>query len=341
MKIYWLIIVALFLSALSTAAQTAPSTTVKSVSPEAEKASVETVKLFKLQKYDEALQFAQKAVEINERELGATNIKTAQAYVNLGYVQRGRNDNKAAADAFAAAVRIFEKNENLAQSDSLTLAKTLESLGYLKFDAGKEGGAEKYYQRALELRQKFNGAEAAETATTMWSLANLERSMKNYQQAADLYRNVYQIRLKKSGVTSSETSDAMQRCSCTLRKMNKDDEADALEQQFDLAKVGKILTSGDEPYKGGVVNGKAINLQQPPYPADARKVRADGKIAVEVLIDEKGHVIHACGAKNKKVYLSLIEVSEWAAYKSPFTPTTVGGKPVKVTGTIIYNFIAQ
>ncbi|MBC7795893.1 MAG: hypothetical protein H7Z37_03360, partial [Pyrinomonadaceae bacterium] len=48
-----------------------------------------------------------------------------------------------------------------------------------------------------------------------------------------------------------------------------------------------------EQIAGGVVNGKAINLVTPPYPPQAKAVRASGQVSVQVLIDENGDVVSA------------------------------------------------
>ena len=42
---------------------------------------------------------------------------------------------------------------------------------------------------------------------------------------------------------------------------------------------------------GGVLNGKAVSLPQPPYPPAARAVRVTGRVNVQVLIDETGRVV--------------------------------------------------
>jgi TonB family protein len=85
----------------------------------------------------------------------------------------------------------------------------------------------------------------------------------------------------------------------------------------------------------GVVNGKALSLPRPEYPSMARGARASGSVSVFVTIDETGKVIAARAIKGHPL---LREVSEAAAKQARFTPTMVSGQPVKVTGTIIYNF---
>jgi protein TonB len=92
------------------------------------------------------------------------------------------------------------------------------------------------------------------------------------------------------------------------------------------------------PISGGVLNGKAVHLVTPPYPAIARSAHASGAVQVQVLIDENGNVISAHAVSGHPL-LQAAAVS--AARASKFTPTKLSGQPVKVNGVIIYNFVAQ
>src|SRR2546423_1712071 len=92
------------------------------------------------------------------------------------------------------------------------------------------------------------------------------------------------------------------------------------------------------PITGGVLNGKAINLNVPKYPKEARKTRESGQVKVQVLIDEQGSVIWAQAIEGPEVFR---EVAVEAARRSRFTPTRLMGQPVKVNGVIIYNFVAR
>src|SRR6476659_5299406 len=47
------------------------------------------------------------------------------------------------------------------------------------------------------------------------------------------------------------------------------------------------------PISGGVLNGKAISLPKPGYPAIAKAAHASGTVVVQVVIDENGSVISA------------------------------------------------
>jgi Gram-negative bacterial TonB protein C-terminal len=88
----------------------------------------------------------------------------------------------------------------------------------------------------------------------------------------------------------------------------------------------------------GVCNGKAINLVKPEYPKAAKAVNARGSVNVLVLIDENGKVIKA---KTTLGHPLLRTVSEKSALESTFEPVKLSGKPVRVNGIIVYNFISD
>ena len=92
------------------------------------------------------------------------------------------------------------------------------------------------------------------------------------------------------------------------------------------------------PISGGVLNGKAISLPQPPYPAIAKAAKASGTVVVQVLVDENGNVVDAHAVSGHPL-LQAASVS--AARSAKFSPTRLSGEPVKVTGVITYKFVAQ
>jgi protein TonB len=92
------------------------------------------------------------------------------------------------------------------------------------------------------------------------------------------------------------------------------------------------------PISGGVLNGKAISLPKPSYPPIARAAHASGTVVVQVLIDENGNVVSAHAVSGHPL---LQAVAVGAARQARFSPTKLSGQPVKVTGVIQYNFVAQ
>lgn len=88
---------------------------------------------------------------------------------------------------------------------------------------------------------------------------------------------------------------------------------------------------------GRVLNGEARDLVKPIYPAPAKAVHASGAVNVQVTIDENGNVTSAKAVSGHPL---LRQVSEQAARASKFSSTFLGEQKVKVTGVIVYNFIA-
>lgn len=90
--------------------------------------------------------------------------------------------------------------------------------------------------------------------------------------------------------------------------------------------------------KNEPLNNKATNLIRPNYPPAARAVWATGAVSVQVTIDEDGNIVKAEALDGHAL---LRAVSVKAARQSKFSSTRLEGKPVKVTGVIVYNFKAQ
>jgi TonB family protein len=111
-------------------------------------------------------------------------------------------------------------------------------------------------------------------------------------------------------------------------------------ERYESEKRRKTLGNkpSDEPkmINGGVINGKALSLPKPEYPAEARANRASGAVDIELLIDENGKVIQA-GATSGNPLLQY--AARDAACHAKFSPTLLKGQPVKVRGIITYNFV--
>jgi protein TonB len=101
--------------------------------------------------------------------------------------------------------------------------------------------------------------------------------------------------------------------------------------------MGPIKCS-DAAITSGVLNGRAIRLPKPGYPALARNAHAAGIVVVQVTIDESGAVVSAHAIAGHPL---LQAVSVAAAREAQFSPTKLCGEPVRVTGVITYNFVAR
>jgi TonB family protein len=105
---------------------------------------------------------------------------------------------------------------------------------------------------------------------------------------------------------------------------------------------GAATTDGSSPdiirKSGGVLQGSAIRRAQPFYPPLAKAARVSGNVVVEVTVDETGDVM-AARAVSGHPLMKDCAVAAARAWK--FKPTELSGTPVKVIGTITFNFTLE
>ena len=94
----------------------------------------------------------------------------------------------------------------------------------------------------------------------------------------------------------------------------------------------------DKIVMGGVLNGRAISKPQPDYPIIAKRARASGVVVVQLVVDENGEVAEAHAVSGHQL---LQGSSVEAARRAKFTPTTLCGRPVKVSGIVTYNYVLR
>jgi TonB family protein len=97
------------------------------------------------------------------------------------------------------------------------------------------------------------------------------------------------------------------------------------------AKPSDQHKSKDKLEKGGL-----IEVPPPVYPEEAKKDKIEGLVTVAIVIGDDGNVI---SAKAKSGPEALHGAAETAASKARFRPSTLNGKPVKVSGAMSYNFV--
>ena len=85
----------------------------------------------------------------------------------------------------------------------------------------------------------------------------------------------------------------------------------------------------------GILNGRAISLPKPEYPAAAAVIRASGTVDVNVVVMKDGWVYSATA---KRGHPLLQRAAEEAACTAKFD-TVINGSPTKLTGILRYNFV--
>jgi TonB family protein len=345
-----LALVCLALFAFGAHAQSAPagqtnSNASKSVtSPELEEAArlnAQVVKLFGEGKFDEALPLAKRVLEVRERAVPDT-LSHAYALANLGsiYTKKGKND-----DGEPLLRRALEIAVRLGAADTEFAADLYTQLGLLRTWDKDYRAAGPLLTSALNVRSKLRGADDASLVPALFGLTDLYFLRGESEQARSQLARAVSILNRQPPKKDLSTSKRLKSYFCPLSATGKGPEGD---KELTSA-MWKAVRRFEEPENaegqevkkvvaGGVINGRAVSKPQPEYPSAAKSQGAMGTVIVYIIVDETGKVIKAeavCG------HPLLAKASEDAARRARFTPTTLDGEPVKVSGVISYNFILR
>ena len=174
------------------------------------------------------------------------------------------------------------------------------------------------FDKVIELNPKdsaayFNRGDSYEKS------GNIEKAMADYQKAFELDAN----------------NEAAQN---NLKRLQDEQAKTAASQQKTETATTTETNNTPQNVNLGTLNNLAVNLVMPVYPSFAQKSAIQGKVTVQVSLDEEGKVISAKAIDGPPL---LRSVSEDAARKSKFKPARIGEQVVKATGVIVYNFKAS
>ena len=211
------------------------------------------------------------------------------------------------------------------------------------------------FLRAIEQSFKGNGGEKRLLSFDS-DLLQESRPVKQYRLQLGDYKGIARFLGTEKAffaqivVGADETAPDVQQFLSSFRvgSPNTDAQATGIVSTQELTTIAASRVSAEPPPEpwprtagpivGGVLNGKAVSLPKPEYPKAARKNRDEGRVSVRIVIDEEGKVISAEAIEGPE---SLRQEAVRVALKSRFTPTRLLGQPVKVSGVIVYNFVAQ
>jgi TonB family protein len=152
-------------------------------------------------------------------------------------------------------------------------------------------------------------------------LGNLTRSAFRFRLAPAV-RDTYSFGFRIVAIRASTSASSQLTANSSVTAANKP------------ARAGAPKSS--EIPDVGIVNGQAVKLVRPAYPAAARAVRASGTVEVQVTIDERGIVVEATAVSGHSLFRAD---AVKAARASTFTPTIKDGRPVAVRGVVLYSFV--
>jgi TonB family protein len=91
------------------------------------------------------------------------------------------------------------------------------------------------------------------------------------------------------------------------------------------------------PHVGDLMD-KVLDQPSPLYPPQAKAAGLSGTVELQVIVDETGQVISARPINGPPL---LREAAMEAAYRARLVPVVKDGKPIKVTGYLVYKFLPE
>ncbi|MFN7946048.1 MAG: TonB family protein [Blastocatellia bacterium] len=299
---------------------------------EAEKLNAEVVRLFRGEKFAEALPLAKRALELCEKVSGPEHPLTQSALKNLAAVNMGLKKYGAAAEAYQRLLKVQEK---LHGQEDLSLCDTLSDLGWSRFYNREAGRAEEAYTRSLKILEKAYAPGDLKTVPALRDLASLYHGTGRFSQAIVFYRRMIAIYEKQPHPAGSDLAELLVKCAALLREENKNAEAEQYETRARTMYAAMNARPATVPVSGGILQGMAILRRQPEYPLSAKQSHVQGMVQVLIEVDEAGIVTSAKAVRGpSELYLT----SEQAARQWRFRPTLLEGRPVKVSGVLTFNF---
>jgi CHAT domain-containing protein/Tfp pilus assembly protein PilF len=147
-------------------------------------------------KYEEALPYIERALEIRERILGPDHPDVSQAINSLAALHYYKGEYSKAEPLYQRALAIWEKSLG---PEHLNVAHTLNNLATLYSALGDYVKAEPLYQRALAIKEKALGPDHPDVAMSLNNLANLYGALGDHAKAEPLQRRALAIKEKALG----------------------------------------------------------------------------------------------------------------------------------------------
>jgi len=240
-----------------------------------------------------------------------------------------------ASESMPAKAYFHQQEAKAKFSEKQAEAERLSSQFIKLFGEGKFDEALPIANRVLELSQEVFGANDVAVANAASNLAEVYLAKGNSEKAEPLLSRAIQINDKGLKPTDPILVKTLERYTCVLDKREHDDKL----KEFEKARLPMLrATSEPDRFWGALwLVTKATKMPRPKYPQAAVPTRK--RILVEVTVNEQGKVVQAqnmCGGQSP-----LINVAEQAAKQAEFEPVLTAGKPLRVIGYLVYEFVGH
>ncbi|CAB4025405.1 Nephrocystin-3, partial [Paramuricea clavata] len=145
---------------------------------------------------DQAKDYYQRALEIQEKLLGPNHIDIAASYNNIGGVYYDKGNLDQAKNYYQRALEIQEKQPG---PNHVNVAVSYNNIGLVYSKKGDLDQAKDYYQRALEIEEKELGPNHVDVAGSYNNMGQVYYNKGNLDQAEDYYQRAIKIQEKQLG----------------------------------------------------------------------------------------------------------------------------------------------
>jgi TonB family protein len=194
------------------------------------------------------------------------------------------------------------------------------------------------YNTAIELNPKeatayFNRADSHEKK------GNASQAMSDYQKVLELDANNESAKINLKRLQADQLKAEQAKAEQLKAEQLKAEQAKIEQAKMqEAAAAAAAKPKVPESVELGQLNALAVKLATPVYPPTAQTMNIQGKVTVQISLDEEGKVV---SVKAINGHQFLRAAGEDAARRSKFKPTLVGNQAVKATGFIVYNFLGK
>jgi tetratricopeptide (TPR) repeat protein/DNA-binding XRE family transcriptional regulator len=178
--------------------------------------------------YTDALLLLQRALAINEQELGSAHPQTAYVLDCLAhsYIDQGRYS-----EAESLLQRVLAIHEQVYGLNHLETATDFNNLAFLYKKQGRYSEAEPLFQRALKIDEQILGPMDIETANVLNNLASLYDMQGRYSEAEPFIQRALVIREQELGPMHQRTACNLNDLAGIYKRQGRLSEAEPLMQR--------------------------------------------------------------------------------------------------------------
>ena len=158
--------------------------------------NTQVLQLYKVGKYDQAIDKGKEALATCERVLGPVHPYVASALNNLALLYKSTNRYAEAESLYRRALAVNEKSFG---PEHPNVVISLNNLAGLYKSTGRYAEAETLYKRALAIDKKAHSPEDPDAANRLNNLAGLYETTGRYAEAEPLYKQALTVNEKALG----------------------------------------------------------------------------------------------------------------------------------------------